>query len=169
MAPRIHTAGSLGLAFQNVFGELGPEFHVTGHYTAGPRDHDDQEAIRLVRSYHSSHKAKGWGGIGYHYCVTRKGNIIGLRPTRLKGAHVGGHNTGNVGVMMHGTTGDGPTRAQRDAYAWLLEHAHTKSMPRAHRTDRDLRDAKRWGHNSWAGHTSNGCPGSFKLMYLKGR
>jgi len=70
---------------------------------------------------------------------------------------------------MHGTTGDKPTRAQRRAYRWLLANAHTRRLPRTHRTDQDLRAATRRGHNSWSGHRANACPGSFKPMFLKGR
>lgn len=166
--PKRYTAYQLGLDFDNLFGALGPETHVTGHYTAGPVDESDAHAIRLCKAYHSSHKGQGWGGIGYHFCITRKGNIICLRPLVLKGAHVGGWNSNNVGVMMHGATGDRPTRAQARSYRWLIANAHTRKMPRRHRADRDLRNAKRHGHNSWPGHTSNGCPGSFKRLFVTG-
>ena len=166
--PKIYTNKVTGMVFQNLFGQLGPEKNVTGHYTAGPRDDSDAMAIRLLRQYHVDHKAKGWGGLGYHFCITKKGNIILGRPVVLKGAHVGGHNTENLGIVMHGTTGDKPTAAQRRALKWLLANAHTTKMPSTHRTDRDLRKAHRFGHNSWSGHTTNGCPGSFKPMYLKG-
>ncbi|MBA3585403.1 MAG: N-acetylmuramoyl-L-alanine amidase [Gemmatimonadetes bacterium] len=166
--PTIYTTARTGLRFVNRFGALGPENYVTGHYSASRRDTSDRDAIALVQSFHRYHKEKGWGGLGYHYVITKKGNIILGRPTYLKGAHVGGHNTGNVGVMMLGTTGHRPTFRQRRAYRWLLANAHTSKLPRAHRTDRSLRRARRRGHNSWSGHTSNGCPGSFKPMYLRG-
>jgi hypothetical protein len=162
--PRIVSAASQGLKFQNVFGALGPEHHVTVHHTAGPKDTSDAHAAQLNRSYHQAHKAKGWGGIGYHYCITRKGTILCLRPTNLKGAHVGGHNTGNVGVMFHGTTGHRPTLAQVRSFRWLLSNADTAKMPSAHRTDRPLNKphTQRRGHQDWPGHTSNACPGTFK-------
>ena len=163
--PRIYKPN---LNFDNVFGPLGPERWVTGHHTAGPRDVSDKHALSLCVTYHTAHKAKGWGGCGYHYCITRKGNIILLRPLHLKGAHVGGHNSQNVGVMCHGTTGDKPTIRQRRAYKWLLAHAHTTKLPKSHRTDKDLRNASRRGHNDWAGHFSNACPGTFKRMFLSG-
>jgi N-acetylmuramoyl-L-alanine amidase len=163
-APRIVRAR---LNFENVFGALGPVRYVTGHYTAGPRDRSLDHALDLFAAYHGEHRAKGWGGIGYHLGLTQDGVIVLLRPVRLKGAHVGGWNTGNVGVVCHGTTGDEPTPAQRRAYAWLLQNAHTRAMPRSHRVD--LRAAKRMGHNSWSGHESNSCPGAFKAMYLNGR
>ena len=166
--PKMITAAQQGLRFGNVFGALGPELYVTGHHTAGPTDKSDAQAMSLNRSYHQAHAAKGWGGSGYHASISRRGTIMFLRPTALKGAHVGGHNSSNYGVMFHGTTGNRPTILQRRAYRWLLANAHTTKVPRAHRTDRDLRDAKRKGHNDWSGHESNQCPGTHKKMILNG-
>lgn len=166
--PRIITANQLGLRFQNLFGGLGPELHVTGHYSAGGRAHTASQGIAFARSFHAQHAAKGWGGCGYHYMIPDDGSLICVRPTHLKGAHVGGHNSNNIGVNMPGTTGDEPTSAQRATYRWLLRNAHTRAMPAAHRTAKDLRNAKRHGHNSWDGHQSNGCPGKFKPIFLAG-
>lgn len=163
--PRIYKPS---LAFENRFGGLGPELRVTGHHTAGPIDTSDKQALALCNQYHVAHASKGWGGIGYHLCITRKGNIILLRPFNLKGAHVGGHNSNNLGVMFHGTTGDTPTIPQRRTFKWLLENGHTRKMPASHRADRDLRDAKRYGHNDWDGHQSNACPGTHKRMIRSG-
>lgn len=162
--PTILTARQLGLDFANLFGELGPERTVTGHHTAGPKDASDAHAIQLCRGYHAQHRASGWGGMGYHFNVTRRGTIICLRPLRLKGAHVGGWNTSNVGVMFHGTTGDRPTLAQARAFRWLLANLHTAKMPRAHRADRSVARAPRYGHNDWDGHESNACPGTHKTL-----
>jgi hypothetical protein len=165
--PRIITARRLGLRFRNLFGQLGPELHVTGHYSAGPRARDAREGVARARSFHTQHANQGWGGVGYHYLIADDGTLICLRPTILKGAHVGAHNSNNVGVNCPGTVGDRPTDAQRETYRWLLANAHASSMPRPHRTDRDLRKAKRWGHKQWPGHHSNGCPGEFLKMYLE--
>jgi hypothetical protein len=172
--PRIITAASQGLKFQDLFGPLGDEYYVTGHWTAGVWDKSLSHARSLCRSYHRSHAAKGWGGIGYHFCVTRGGLILCLRPTYLKGAHVGGHNSNNIGVMFHGgyPTKSRPTMTtpQGNAFHWLLRNAHTDRMPRAHRTDRPLYKphTKRLGHNDWSGHGSNACPGSYKREILHG-
>lgn len=162
---RFVPARRLGLRFANRFGGLGAEHYVTGHHTAGPKDRSDRHAAQLVRQYHRDHASKGWGGVGYHYCLTRKGSIFGLRPTYLKGTHVGGHNSNNIGVMCHGTTGDRPTRAQRRALRWLLRYAHTSRVPRAHRTDRPLQRVSIYGHNDWSGHEWNACPGTHKAMF----
>ena len=167
-APRIVTARSIGLAFANLFGALGAELHVTGHYSAGPRALDADQGIERAREFHALHRGKGWGGIGYHYLIPDDGTLICTRPTNLKGAHTGAHNSTNVGVNMPGTTGDRPTDAQAATYAWLLANAHTDQMPKAHRTDRDLRRASRHGHNQWSGHRSNGCPGKFLDLFVEG-
>jgi hypothetical protein len=162
--PKLHTSREIGLDFTELFGALGDELYVTGHYTAGPRDTSDSDAIGLVREYHAYHASKGWGGIAYHFCITAKGNIICCRPTALKGAHTGGANSNNLGVMMHGTAGDKPTRAQARAYRWLLKNAHTRKLPPRHRTDRDLMTAKRFGHKEWPNNPTS-CPDLFLKLY----
>lgn len=166
--PRIITAAAAGLTFENRFGALGPELYLTGHHTAGPIPKTRDGEIALFRQYHAAHKAKGWGGEGYHYGLLRDGTLLCLRPTALKGTHVGLHNSNNIGVACHGTIGDKPTDAQMATFRWLLANAHTSAMPKAHRTDRDLRQATRRGHNDWSGHESNACPGTHKRMYLSG-
>ena len=166
--PRIITARRLGLRFQNLFGELGPELHVTGHYSAGPRARNAREAAGRARAYHAQHIRQGWGGVGYHYLIADDGALLCMRPTILKGAHVGGHNANNIGVVCPGTVGHKPTRRQRRTYRWLVRNAHTSRMPKAHRTDRDLRRARKFGHRQWPGHSTTGCPGGFLRMYLRG-
>lgn len=156
------------LKFDPLFGALGPELYVTGHWTAGAPDESDKHAIAMLTGYHYAHRAKGWGGEGYHFAITRKGNIVLLRPATMKGAHTGNHNSNNVGVVCCGSWGSHPTVAQRRAFKWLLANAHTRKMPRSHRTDRDLRRAKRYGHKDWPGHSSNACPGTYHRLYRSG-
>ncbi len=167
-APQIITARSIGLAFQNLFGELGPELSLTGHYSAGARAADWRQGVERAKSFHAFHRGKGWGGVGYHFIISDDGALICARPTLLKGAHTGAHNTSNLGVNCPGTTGDDPTPEQRATYRWLLENAHTDALPAAHRSDRDLRQARLFGHRSWSGHETNACPGLFLEMYRAG-
>src|SRR5690606_5769354 len=101
---------------------------VIGHYTAGPRDQNTQDAIRLCRIYHQAHLNKGWSGIGYMLCFTVDGDILVLRPARYVGAHTAGNNTGSYGVMCHGTTGDRPTAAQKRAMRWWARHGDKRLM-----------------------------------------
>lgn len=152
----------LNLDGVSLWGSLGPINGVIGHYTAGPRDRNDDHAFDLWRQYHAQHIRQKWGRIGYHYGVTSAGTIALLRPVTDKGAHTLGQNTGKVGVVVHGTTGDKPTAAQAKAIAWLSENAHTSAMPQAHRTTRPLRDVQWFGHNDF---NATGCPGGFKRMY----
>lgn len=161
-APRIVTGV---VSVRELFGPLGPERYVTGHHTAGPKDVSLEHAIQLCKSYHAAHAAKGWGGIGYHFCIARTGELICLRPTYMKGAHVGGWNSNNLGVVCHGTLGDRPTEAQRRTFAWLVRNAHTAALPKAHRADRDLSRVPRRGHNDWPDNPTS-CPGDHKPMFV---
>jgi hypothetical protein len=165
--PQIVTANELGLAFANLFGVLGPELHVTGHYSAGARAKTAAEAKQRAKEFHAFHKSKGWGGMAYHYLIGDDGTLVCARPTLLKGAHTGGHNSNNIGIVMPGTAGDLPTPAQRKTYRWLIRNAHTMKLPKAHRTDRDLSLAELHAHKQWPGNFTS-CPGGFQHMYLKG-
>ncbi len=134
---------------------------VVGHYTAGPVDRDDAHCAQLFRSVDRQHKNQGWTMIGYEFGLSAKGTIYLLRPATKIGAHVLGHNTGNVGVVCNGTTGDKPTAAQAKAFRWLLHNAHTTALPKEFRVD--LRGLTVKGHND-LGPTA--CPGKFKTMYV---
>ena len=63
---------------------------VTIHITAC--DDCTVEAIRRM------HKVQGWSDIGYHWIVDKLGVVHEGRPENLTGAHVAGHNTGNIGI-----------------------------------------------------------------------
>ena len=69
------------------------------HHTVTPADIDPAR-IRGIQAYHMD--SRGWCDIGYHFLITRDGTIYEGRPLDLRGAHVGGHNTGNVGVSLVG-------------------------------------------------------------------
>ena len=51
-----------------------------------------------VESIRKFHKAQGWSDIGYHWIVDKAGVVHKGRPENLTGAHVAGHNTGNIGI-----------------------------------------------------------------------
>ena len=165
--PRIITARKLGLTFVNRFGNLGPELNVTGHYSATARARTWQEGVSRARSFHSFHKSRNWGGIAYHFLIADDGTLICGRPTILKGTHVGGHNMQNLGINMPGTKGDKPTKKQLLTYRWLLRSAHTERLPKAHRTDVDLRKARLWGHKEWPDQATL-CPGLFLPVFKVG-
>jgi len=138
-------------------------YRVIGHYTAGPLDHDDDEALDLDRRYHAAHRAQGWAGEGYGLNFTREGSIVLLRPLAYVGAHTLGYNTNSLGIMVHGTTGDTASKAQKRALRWWAKNGHTSKMPASHRSP------VRPGLVPWFGHNDfnpTGCPGNFKPTYL---
>ncbi|WP_237673814.1 N-acetylmuramoyl-L-alanine amidase [Vreelandella profundi] len=100
------------------------------------------------------HLARGWRDVGYHYVIRRDGTLERGRPESQTGAHVGGYNTGNIGVCMAGgvkddgvTPEDNFTAAQWSALDALLTELHER-YPKA----------LIMGHNGFPGHESRGCP-----------
>lgn len=135
---------------------------VIGHYTAGPQDQDTEDAIRLCRIYHQAHLNNGWSGEGYMLNFTVDGDILLLRPAKYVGAHTLGYNTGSYGIMMHGTTGDTATKAQKRTLRWWAKNGHTARMGSG-------QTAVKPGGVRWYGHNDfnpTGCPGSFKPTYV---
>ena len=47
------------------------------------------------------HKKRGFRTCGYHYYITRDGEIWPMRPEELIGAHVKGHNRENAPKFLH--------------------------------------------------------------------
>ena len=72
------------------------------------------------------HKAKGWKCCGYHYYITRDGQLHFGRPEEMIGAHAVGYNLHSLGVCYeggldeHGKSDDTRTPAQRATLIALL-------------------------------------------------
>lgn len=76
---------------------------LTLHHTAGRRPASDEEAaaeMRFIQDYHMN--GRGWMDVGYHFVVSPTGQVFEGRPEGAIGAHVLGHNTGNLGVSFMG-------------------------------------------------------------------
>jgi len=92
------------------------------------------------------HRARGWHGIGYHHVVRRDGTIEAGRPEEKVGAHVGGHNTHNLGICMvgglddNGNPEDNFTAEQYDALKYLVGYLRYKYPT--------IADVK--GHRDWS-------------------
>ena len=78
------------------------------------------------------HLQKGWKDIGYHYYITRDGQIHEGRPLAQKGAHCKGHNRHSIGICYEGgldaagTPCDTRTKAQRRSLRALLTRLHNQ-------------------------------------------
>ena len=75
--------------------------HITVHSSAT----QPLESI-TVDKIREWHKNRGWRDIGYHFVIHTDGIIHEGRPITQTGAHVGGHNTNNIGICMIGGVDD---------------------------------------------------------------
>ncbi len=75
----------------------------TLHHTQGHLPKNIQESMQeilFIQDFHQN--GRGWIDIGYHFLIDPFGNIFEGRPIGVLGAHVKGHNTGNVGISLMG-------------------------------------------------------------------
>jgi hypothetical protein len=117
--------------------DFSPIQKLTVHHTAGRNDDPDPEAtVRAIYRYHAV--TREWGDIGYNFLIDEAGRIYEGRYSRpyaatetptgedaagngVTAAHVGGYNSGTVGIALLGTLTDvDATPAARDALERLL-------------------------------------------------
>lgn len=48
------------------------------------------------------HREKGWSGIGYHFLITKEGEIVRGRPENAIGAHAYKNNINTIGICLEG-------------------------------------------------------------------
>ncbi len=88
---------------------------MTFHHAAGFRADNKADGMRQVKAIQDFHQnGRGWSDIGYQFVVDQAGNVYQGRPfldnsttfdevpQLAQGAHVGGANTGNIGVCLLG-------------------------------------------------------------------
>ena len=87
---------------------------LTLHHAAGFSASDvDEGKIQVKRIQRLHQEGNGWADIGYHFLIDAAGNIyqgrpymqdvsLSQQPPLIVGAHVAGHNTGNIGVCLLG-------------------------------------------------------------------
>ena len=131
-------------------------YRATFHHTVTPNGESGNAAksrVKNIQSYHQN--VRGWCDIGYHLLVDVDGVLWrGRSATSKRGAHVGGQNTGNVGISFLGSYYDGidPPQAQLDGaaegFAWIADYWGF-----------DANSTTIRGHQEWPGQ-STGCPGS---------
>lgn len=75
-----------------------PINYITVHCSA-TRPNQDLTADD-IRRWHV--EGNGWSDIGYHFVIRRAGLVENGRPISRQGAHVSGHNAGNIGICLVG-------------------------------------------------------------------
>lgn len=109
-----------------------------------------EQALEVIRRHQDTHMiGRGYSDIGYHLFIVPSGEIVAGRPLDTIGAHVGGHNTGNLGICLLGALHlDKATKAQieslKDLWAWLC-------------WELDLDSNELYGHQDFL---PTACPGS---------
>lgn len=80
-----------------------------------------------VQQVHQWHLNNGWSGFGYHFFVSKDGQIFRGRPEDTVGAHATGHNSKSIGVCFEGdyTSQTMPT-AQLEAGKELVAYLKDK-------------------------------------------
>jgi hypothetical protein len=122
--------------------------------------------VRGIQNFHMD--TRGWNDIAYHYLISADGTIFeGSAPTDRIGSHVGGNNTGNLGIALLGKFGhqqptDAQLRAAGNLVGWLADKysitvQYDASNPGA---------GTLMGHRHNPGHSSNSCPGNNLVAQL---
>lgn len=157
-------AGLVAPVDTDEFGPLGEIFAVTFHHSAGPRAKDKAAAQRLHKAFQLDHEGQDWGDIGYHFSMDDFGRIYTLRDVSLKGAHTGGHNTGNVGIMLHGNYDhDELNASQKETLLWLFRGGFYHLTGK---TERGIALVR--GHQEWPGPTNQtACPGTNLMRHIR--
>jgi hypothetical protein len=158
-----------------------PTYHraqkMTVHHTATRNaDPDPAATMRAIYRYHAVDR--GWGDIGYQYLIDEAGRVYEGRWSGADGdpghdagggvvtaAHVGGYNSGNLGISLLGTlTSQGPTGAARTTLEDVLAQLAARHVIDPEGTGRYVNpvNGATWdgphvsGHRDWE---ATECPG----------
>ena len=136
-----------------VCGNVVRPYRIAIHHTYRPANDGGNAAARMrsMQSYHMNNL--GWCDIGYHFVISQSGHIYqGRSRSDRPGAHVGGQNSGNIGIsFIADFTSQTPTNTQLDAGARIMRWA--KDQHGFNLTRSTVR-----GHREHAGQSTS-CPG----------
>ncbi|PMH45964.1 hypothetical protein BCU68_09215 [Vibrio sp. 10N.286.49.B3] len=122
---------------------------VTVHCSATPASRDI--GVKEIRAWHVNERH--WRDIGYHFVITRSGEVQLGRPLNQTGAHVRGHNRANLGICLVGGVDeqlkaqDNFTTEQKEALWQLL----TQLMAQHQLSHTQIK-----GHRDWS--AAKACP-----------
>lgn len=131
---------------------------VTIHITASSPD-------ATVEDIRKQHIDQGWSDIGYHWLIDRQGIAHAGRPESKTGAHVGGHNTGNIGVAVIGRGNDIESNAPYGKYMTPAQKHGLEAKVADILYRHNLKTDAVIGHNEFPG-VAKACP-CFKVRKSK--
>lgn len=84
-------------------------------------EYDRTDRLTMLKIQQLHRVDRGWADIAYHYLIGKDGDIYAGRDIGVRGTHVGGYNTGSLGVCLLGNfMVQTPTQAQiRSAHRLL--------------------------------------------------
>ena len=125
--------------------------HCSATRSAWMADEPFQSQVDEIRKWHV--QDNGWSDIGYHWLVSRSGDVLTGRPESKVGAHVRGQNKNSIGICLIG--GGGSEAGDKPA-----EHFTPVQMEAARRLITEILErhpnATVHGHNEFA---AKACPG----------
>lgn len=148
---------------------------MTFHHAAGFSATTYDEGLLQVKAIQDLHQnVRGWSDIGYQFVVDRSGRVyqgrpfldssttLAQEPVLARGAHVGGHNTGNIGICMlgcyHPPEGsycqEVPTEESLLTFVTMFAFLSDRYGPEV---------ASIFGHRDWS---STACPGDNNYIRL---
>ncbi len=80
------------------------------------------DKVAEVKKWHV--EDNGWSDIGYHYLISRKGEIHTGRELDVAGAHTKGHNSNSIGISLEGGFG----HSRKDDFLDVYTVAQGKSL-----------------------------------------
>ena len=88
--------------------------HATATRPEWGADQSNAWKVEQVRKWHVIDR--GWAAIGYHYLITRDGQVHTGRPIGRAGAHVMGRNANSIGIALFGGFGGAATDQFEDHF-----------------------------------------------------
>ena len=122
------------------------------HHSVTGRGDSQADVPGIIRSMQRGHFGRGYSDIGYNYAIDAWGGIWEGRGIDWRGAHAGGANTVNIGVVFIGNNNPTPEAMNsfRAMYAWC-NSACGKTL-------------RQFGHRDI---NSTACPGQILYDWLK--
>lgn len=96
----VNTRGSWGARSPVCSSSDPSKYRMAIHHTVTPATGDIPTRLRGIQNFHID--TRGWCDVGYHFLVSLDGQLWEGRELSSLGTHVGGNNSGNIGISFIG-------------------------------------------------------------------